>query len=53
MRWLVVAWLVFAVIYIAIMSTSKDRRFEDRPVIKKGEEEILDFRRRMGMKEDE
>ena len=53
MRWLVVAWLVFAVIYIVIMSTSNIPRFEDRPTIKKGEEEIRDFRRRMGVKEDE
>jgi hypothetical protein len=53
MRWLVVAWLVFAVIYIVIMAMSKPRRFEDRPIVTKGEEEIRDFRRRMGVKEDE
>ena len=53
MRWLVVAWLVFAVIYIVVMAMSKSRRFEDHPIIKKGEEEIRDFRRRMGVNEDE
>ena len=53
MRWLVVAWLVFAVIYIVIMAMSKPRRFEDHPIIKKGEEHIRDFRRRMGVNDNE